>query len=98
MIKRKLLRTERTINVYQKNPSPHIENPIDEINIDVIPLEKIKIIVVAKPDDPLLYDGYELNMDQINNLNKYLEKPIIYDFNRFEYFLECYGIYDANSE
>jgi hypothetical protein len=40
MIKRKLLRTERTINVYQKNPSPHIENPIDEINIDVIPLEK----------------------------------------------------------
>ena len=96
MNKKKLLKEERTINVYKKIKGKFLEDAVTEINIDFIPLEFLQEIIVAIDDDPLLYNAYDLNKEQIDKLNPYLEKQIVPDFKRFEYWLECYGIYDWN--
>jgi hypothetical protein len=89
-LKDKLLRVERTINAYLKNE----DEPTEEINIDIIPFDKLKEIVPPKQDDPLLYYGYELESKQIDLINSFLKNKIEPDFNRYNYILVCGGIYD----
>lgn len=89
-LKDKLIRIERAIVVY-KNQG---DEAIEEINIDDIPFETVIKIVTAKPDDPLLYDGYHLNNEQIEKLNTYLYKKINYNPELNYCILECTGIYD----
>ena len=88
-LKRKLLRVERTINTYTLG-----NESIDEINIDNIPFETLKRIVTPKEDDPLLYDGYVLNANQLNELNVYIAEKIKVDMKSLFYVLECSGIYE----
>jgi len=90
----KLLRVERTINIYKKTKSKYLGNSVQEINIDLIPFDFLKEIIIANEDDPLLYNDYELSTEQIENLNTHLENKITPNFKTFEYFLECYGIYE----
>jgi hypothetical protein len=85
-----LIRVERTIEIYSKNGN----KPLYEINVDCIPLNHLIHIVHSNPNDPLLYDGYELNLDQILSLNRFLPKKIEPDFNLYNYILEAEGIYD----
>jgi hypothetical protein len=94
MTKPKLLRTERAINVYRKSNSEVLEDPTQEINVDSISLDILKQTVTANTDDPLLYDAYELNEQQLAKLISLLDDTIVPDFNVLEYYLECYGIYD----
>ena len=84
------IKIERTIAFY--NMSDKLI--IDEVNIDVIPLEKLLTIVTPKNDDPLLYDGYILSETQLNELNRLLPVKIIPDFKDYYYVLECAGLYD----
>jgi len=86
----KLLRVERTINVYSKDG----DEPLEEINVDNIPFEKLKDIVPSNDDDPQLYDGYELNERQLNAINKHLEVKIEPNFKNYIYLLVCGGIYN----
>jgi hypothetical protein len=86
----KLVRVERTINIY-KNEN---DNLFDEINIDFIPFDELKKIVPPKEDDPLLYDGYELDAKQLEDINAYLTEKIKPNFDLYSYILVCGGIYD----
>jgi len=53
-LKAKLLKVERTIGIYN-NGSDII---LQEINVDAIPFNILKTIVIPNNDDPLLYDMY----------------------------------------
>ena len=94
MTKGKLIKTERTINIYKKTDSNVLEEPTKEINVDLIPFDILKQTVTANIDDTYLYDAYTLNEQQLTKLNSYLNDAIVPDFTAFEYYLECYGIYD----
>lgn len=87
-MKRKLIRIERTLNIYTK-----ANELIQEISID-IPFDTIIDIVSPKDDDPLLYDGYILDEEQLSQFNKVLKQKIEIDSNRYFYVLECTGIYE----
>lgn len=88
----KLVCSERTISIYEITTSPFLSDPVQSINIDIIPLEKLQAIITASPDDPLLYNTYALEVNEINMLNEWLSPAIIPDFTRFDYWLECYGV------
>ena len=88
----KLIRTERTIIVYKKTKQTTYGKEIQQINVDQIPLDVLKSIVTANDDDPLLYDGYILSPEELNKFNAILEL----NHDKFDYALECYGIYDSN--
>lgn len=89
-MKAKLLRVERTICIYRKTEDSFSK----EINVDSIPFDILKTIVIPKDDDPLLYDGYVLTLNQIEEINKFLKEKIIPNFSDFFYVMECSGIYD----
>lgn len=89
-LKDKLIRVERTVNIYLKNG----DELIKEINVDFIPFDKLSEIVTPRKDDPLLYDGYELNEKQIEAINSFRNKIVDPDFSQYYYILEAYGIYD----
>ena len=61
----KLIRVERTINIYNNSDNTSIK----EINVDNIPFDTLKEIVVPKDDDPLLFDGYVLDAKQLERIN-----------------------------
>ena len=90
----KLIGGKRSIYVYKRTETDILGEEVQEIPVDFIPLETLKSIVKPNDDDPLLYDGYPLEQDEIDKLNNFLENKITPDFNLFEYALECYGIYE----
>jgi hypothetical protein len=91
MKENKLISIERTINVCNSKDDELLE----EHNIDDIPFEQLKTIVVPKDDDPLLYDGYVLTEDQLKALNNIMKgNKILPDYTTCFYVLECSGIYD----
>ena len=89
-LNQKLIRIERFIAIYRKNRQ---QAAVKEINID-IPLQKLKKIVHSKKDDPLLFEGYVLNSVQIEEINRLINNGIKVDFNKYNYILECSGVYD----
>ncbi len=91
----KLIKEERTINIYKKTDSDIIrESLLEEINIDIIPLETLKSIITPNPDDPLLFDGYPLEVEEFNKINALINNRITPNFELYDYVMECYGIYD----
>ena len=85
-----LVNVERSIHIYDRRNNKLIE----EINIDTISLEQLLTIVIPKDGDPLLYDQYELDQDQMFKMVKVLKCSITIDFDSFNYVLICLGIYD----
>lgn len=78
-----------------------IQNKFDEdlaieersLNID---LDTLRKYVTPHDDDPLLYDEYELNLEQIELLNPYMDNPILMPvFSDNDYILCCVGIYEG---
>jgi hypothetical protein len=94
----KLLRTERAIFVYRKTKSSSYGNDGQKINVDHIPLEVLKTIVTPNNDDPLLYEGYILNEEQLSKFNSLLQPKIDPNHDKFDYALECYGFYENDSQ
>lgn len=90
----KLIREERTINIYKKTKSKYLSDAIEEISINHISLEDLKNIILPNENDSCLYDGYLLTPSQLDKLNVILKNQIIPNHEKFEYTLECYGIYD----
>ncbi len=85
----KLERVERSVNIYDKTTRDEVE----EISI-AIPLEKLKSIVTPRDGDILLYQGYELDSQQLKAINDELIGKIREDFISYYYVLECHGIYN----
>lgn len=94
MTRGKLIKTERTINVYTKSNGKFLVEPTQVINVDAISFDVLRQTISANTDDPHLYDAYPLNEHQLTKLNSYLGNAIVPDFITLEYYLECYGIYD----
>jgi hypothetical protein len=90
----KLIRVERTIAKYNIDD----EEIISEENIDSVSLDVLLSIVTAKVDDPLLYDGYILNENQLSEINNYLNNKLTFNFEMYYYVLECTGIYVYTTE
>jgi len=90
----KLLRVERTLSIYLKK----VDEPLQEIALDIIPLDKLIEIVTPKIDDPYLYDAYKLSKKQIEKINQFLGEKIVTDFKKHDYFLVAGGIYDWQSD
>jgi hypothetical protein len=90
MKSRRLVRVERTINVYDNKNNKLIE----EISVDGVPFDELKSIVTPNEDDPLLYDGYDLDIEQLENLNMHLAEKVKPDFKQYSYILVCGGIYE----
>jgi hypothetical protein len=91
-LKDKLIKIERTINIYNKK-----NELIREVDIEV-PIDKLKEIIQPNQEDPGLYDGYKLDIEQLELLNIYLKEKIIPSFKNYSYFLITGGIYDWNKE
>ncbi|HEX2847206.1 MAG TPA: hypothetical protein VHN59_11705 [Chitinophagaceae bacterium] len=83
-----LPKVERWIGVRNKRN----RKVLQEINVDVIPFEKLKEVVTPEKDDPLLYDGYVLDAKQIDQLNFFIEEKVVPDFSKCEYMLECASV------
>ena len=90
----KLIRVERSINIYTNRKHPNI---IKEIKVDHIPIEKLREIVTPNQDDPLLYDGYILDKTKLKKFNSYLTEEISFDGRTHYCVLECHGIYEKNN-
>ncbi len=90
----KLIKEERTVAAYKKTKSKYLGNPVKEVNVDLISLDTLRQIVTPNSEDFFLCNAYELFDEEISKLNKYISNKIIPDFSMFEYFLECYGIYE----
>jgi len=86
----KLIRVERSINIYSNSDNSLIK----EIDVNQISIEVLKKIVKPKEDDPLLYDGYVLDKNQLEEFNKVIQNNIMPKFDCFFYVLESEGIYD----
>lgn len=83
-----LPKVERWIEIYDKKN----RDSIQEINVDIIPFEKLIEIVSPKSDDPFLYDGYILDGTQIEQLNLFIEQKISPDSSKYYYALDCASI------
>lgn len=83
-----LPKVERWIETYDKKN----RDSVQEINVDIIPFEKLKEIVTPKSDDPLLYDGYVLDASQIERLNFFIEEKISPNFSKYYYVLDCASV------
>jgi hypothetical protein len=89
----KLLGVERSIGIYNNASEERIEDIV--INISV---EDLQQIVVHNEDDPLYYDGYILEDKQLQELAKYADKEIAFDFLNYYYVLQGLGIYDWGND
>jgi hypothetical protein len=75
----KLVRVSWDIYIYRKEE----DSPFHEVNIDVIPFDTLKAIVPPHENDPSMCDGYELTLDQLDQINAYLDEKIETDFNLY---------------
>jgi len=90
MKNKKLLRVERVIEVLKKGTSEVVE----EIDISHIQLERLlEIFEPYERGDPLLYDPYDINEEQLLKLNSYLKNPVSNDSTKYDYNLASFGVY-----
>lgn len=92
-LKDRLIKVVREIAVYKVGE----ENSLKEINVDDLSFDVLKTIVSPKKDDPLLYDGYVLNYDQLKQIIQIKNLGVEIDFKKYSYILICSGIYDWKS-
>jgi hypothetical protein len=88
------MRVERSIEIYDINTNERVE----KVNIDSLSFEKINEIVPANEGDLLLYDCYELNVQQVELFNENLYNAIRLDFDLYYYVLVCLGVYDWDNK
>lgn len=86
----KLISVERVIEINTRDTNEEVES----INIDFIPLEKLlEIFTPHEHGDPLLYDPYDIDEEQMSKLNNYLKEPVSYDNVKYDYTLAAFGTY-----
>jgi hypothetical protein len=80
------MKIERVITKYN-NSDDSFEG---EFNIDSIPFEELIGIFSPKKDDPLMYDPYEINLEQSELINRHLPS-FSFEFSEYSYFIEAYS-------
>ena len=78
------METERCISFYDKKDESHI----GDFNIDNLNFNFLKSLFNPPEKDPLLYDVYEID----EKLSLELQKKVdfTFDFDKYDYFLECF--------
>lgn len=72
MKNKKLIRINRFIEVEDLGS----EKLVNEVNVSHITLDQLlQIFEPHGRGDPYLYDPYDINMEQLMQLNKYLDRP-----------------------
>jgi hypothetical protein len=72
----------RQIDVFDKKT----EALVKELNLEVFDLELMKSRFNILKNDPLMYNPYEIDMSKAD-----LFPGIIFEFERYDYFLACYN-------
>ncbi len=85
MKSQKEMKIERLITVFDNNA----EGLKDEINIDYVDFERLKKMFNPPSDDPLMYNGYEIQLDHVQAINQLLKDKIDFDFKANAYYVEC---------
>jgi hypothetical protein len=81
------MKINRVISVYEKKG----EALVREIELNGVPLEKLKQIFSAPADDKELYDVYPINTEVINELIFFIPELIELDLNTVDLYYECYS-------
>jgi hypothetical protein len=63
------------------------EELVTKFNIDEISLAELKSLFQPSEEDPLMYNEYEINSEQVEFFQNRIE--IEFDFKTFSYFVEC---------
>jgi hypothetical protein len=90
----KLIKEIRAINVYPKTKSKFLPDALEEFDISHISLDVLVSIVQPNNDDPHLLNGYTLDSKELDKLNNLINNEIVSDHKKFDYALECYGVYE----
>lgn len=80
------MKIERVITKYNNFDDSFEE----DFNIDSIPFEEILTVFSPKKDDPLMYDPYEINLEQAELINRHLPS-FSFEFSEYSYFIEAYS-------
>jgi|GEM_PF-1569108 len=75
--------SERTIELFNHSD----ERLAGELTLAHFNLEDMKAVFNPPTDDPLMYNGYELNSDNFQHLNGAAE--LQFNFEKYSYFLAC---------
>ena len=64
-----------------------------EIDCSHIPTAILRTIFDDIGDDYEMFLPYEINLEKSIAINSFMDKPITFDFSKYEYFLQRYGDY-----
>jgi hypothetical protein len=87
----RLIRVEWSIQIQTRIRGKLIKDVLLDVK-----LEDLLKIIIPNEDDPLLYDGYDLDKEKIKYLNNFTKDNVKIDFRRYCYFLVCGGIYEKD--
>jgi hypothetical protein len=82
------MRIQRLITIFDNET----ELLKEEIKIDYIELNTLKLIFNPKEDDPLMYNVYEIKSEKALIINDLLTDKLNFDFNSNTYYVECVSL------
>ena len=78
------MKIERIISWFDRRD----EELIGEFNIDFIPLDILKETFRPPIEDPLMYNPYDINIEESEILKKYVD--IEFEFDKYIYQIDCF--------
>jgi hypothetical protein len=82
------MRIQRLITVFDNET----ELLKEEIIIDYIELNALKLIFHPKDDDPLMYNVYEIKPEKVALINDLLTEKLSFTFEANSYYVECVSL------
>ena len=80
------MKIERVISWFDKRN----EDLIGEFNVDFISIDILKGIFNPPVEDPLLYNPYDINIEEVNSLKEYIN--IDFEFDKYTYQIDCFQV------
>ncbi|MBW4891122.1 hypothetical protein KXQ82_15460 [Mucilaginibacter sp. HMF5004] len=80
------MKIERLISWYDKDT----QDLVGEQNIDFLEFQDLKKIFMPQPNDPLMYNPYNIYVHEAEMLKLLLDFD--FDFERFNYQLDCFQV------
>lgn len=81
------MKIERIISWFDRRD----EVLIGEFNIDFIPLDILKETFRPPIEDPLMYNPYDINIEESEILKKYVD--IEFEFDKYIYQIDCFQVW-----
>ncbi|MFP9115085.1 hypothetical protein ACLI1A_14195 [Flavobacterium sp. RHBU_3] len=82
------------IETYIEVAYPDGDEILEEYDISYVSLENLLKVFIPEPEDDYeLVWAYAINKEQSVLLNSFLKEPLDFDFTKFEYGMQRYGVY-----